>query len=155
VLPRFVDTAAAERPACIENCAKRIVGTSSVFVALATVKCSHSDVFLPYTALGSTGSPERLWFPPHAFDAFSAALYYSKLILIVQSDHHLQITLDLKKPATPPQTELTRLELGLSRCLKIVSRGVIYLVNSVSLRVPRVEPATDIQLEKEYEHYVV
>jgi hypothetical protein len=55
---------------------------------------------------------ERRWFPPHAFDAFRAALYYSKLILIVQSDHHLQITLDLKKPATPPQTEVTRWSWG-------------------------------------------
>jgi hypothetical protein len=39
--------------------------------------------------------------------------------------------------------------------LKDCLAGVIYLVNSVSLRVLRVEPATDIQLEKEYEHYVL
>ena len=62
---------------------------------------------------------ERRWSPPHAFDAFRAALYYSKLILIVQFDHHLQITLDVKKPVAPPQTELTRWSCGAHRFISV------------------------------------
>ena len=37
--------------------------------------------------------------------------------------------------------------------LKDTSRGLIYLVNFDGLWVLRLEPATDIQLEKEYLHH--
>jgi hypothetical protein len=38
--------------------------------------------------------------------------------------------------------------------LKDTSRGLIYLVNSDGLWVLRVESAADIELQKEYGHYV-
>jgi len=44
--------------------------------------------------------------------------------------------------------------LGVTSMLKDDSRGIIYLTNGGGLWVLRLEPATDLELEKEYEHYV-
>jgi len=57
--------------------------------------------------------------------------------------------------ADPEHPTVARQFSGVTFMLKDASRGLIYLVNSDGLWVLRVEPATDIQLQKEYEHYVL
>jgi hypothetical protein len=57
--------------------------------------------------------------------------------------------------ADPEHPTVVRQFSGVTSVLKDTSRGLVYLVNSDGLWVLRLEPATDIQLEKEYEHYVL
>jgi hypothetical protein len=57
--------------------------------------------------------------------------------------------------ADPEHPAVARQFLGVTSMLKDTSRGLIYLVNSDGLWVLRVEPAADIELQKEYEHYVL
>ncbi len=66
----------------------------------------------------------------------------------------LKQTVTVLSFADPEHPTVGRRFLGVTSMLKDTSRGLIYLVNSDGL-VLRVEPAADIQLQKEYEHYVL
>jgi len=57
--------------------------------------------------------------------------------------------------ADPERPKVARQFSGVTSMLKDNSRGLIYLVNSEGLWVLRVEPATDVQLEREYAQYVL
>ena len=57
--------------------------------------------------------------------------------------------------ADPEHPTVVRQFLGVIAMLKDTSRDLIYLINSDGLWVLRVEPATDVQLEKQYARYVL
>jgi hypothetical protein len=57
--------------------------------------------------------------------------------------------------ADPEHPTVVRQFPGVTAMLKDTSRDLIYLINSDGLWVLRVEPATDVQLEKQYARYVL
>ena len=71
------------------------------------------------------------------------------------TEQSINQTVTILSFADPEHPAVARQFLGVTSMLKDTSRGLIYLVNSDGLWVLRVEPAADIELQKEYEHYVL
>jgi hypothetical protein len=71
------------------------------------------------------------------------------------TEQSINRTVTILSFADPEHPAVARQFPGVTSMLKDTSRGLVYLVNSDGLWVLRLEPATDMQLEKEYEHYVL
>ncbi len=57
--------------------------------------------------------------------------------------------------ADPEHPQVARQFSGVTSMLKDTSRGLIYITNSEGLWVLRLEPAADVELQKEYENYLL
>jgi hypothetical protein len=64
-------------------------------------------------------------------------------------------TITILSLANAEHPVVARQFLGVTAMVKDDSRRIIYLTNGDGLWVLRLEPATDVELEKEYEHYVL
>jgi hypothetical protein len=71
------------------------------------------------------------------------------------TERSIDQTVTILSFADPEHPAVARQFLGVTSMLKDTSRGLIYLANSDGLWVLRVKPAADIELQKEYEHYVL
>jgi hypothetical protein len=57
--------------------------------------------------------------------------------------------------ADPEHPKVARQFSGVTSMLKDTSRGLVYLANSEGLWVLRLDPATDVDLDKEYQNYLL
>jgi hypothetical protein len=64
-------------------------------------------------------------------------------------------TIEILSFAEPEHPSVVRQFAGVTSMLKDETRGLMYLANVEGLWVLRMEPATDVQLEKQYEHHVL
>lgn len=63
-------------------------------------------------------------------------------------------TVTIMSFADPEKPKVVQQFSGVTSTLKDTSRGLIYLVNPEGLWILRMEPATDVELQKEYDNYV-
>jgi hypothetical protein len=64
-------------------------------------------------------------------------------------------TISILSFADPEHPALVRRFDGVTAMLKDPSRGLVYLANPEGLWVLRMEPATDVELEREYDHQIL
>ena len=64
-------------------------------------------------------------------------------------------TVTILSYADPEHPKVARQFSGVTSMLKDTSRGLIYLANAEGLWVLRLDPATDVELEKEYQNYLL
>lgn len=73
----------------------------------------------------------------------------------VPTQQRTKQTVTIPSFADPQHPTVARQFLGVTSMLKDMSRGLIYLANSDGLWVLRVHPATDMQLEKQFEQRIL
>ena len=114
----------------------------------AIIVLDVTDPIVP-KAVGSLDAPA-----PEALGDITAVLGTAVLVASPTSPQPPQ-TITILNFADPEHPKVVRQFSGVTAQFKDIGRGLIYLTDSKTLWVLHLDPATDTELEKHYEHHVL